>query len=91
MMAYPQDDGLIDTLAWEGIREAVDDIRYGTLLKQLAERARQSSGIDTVYAGRAAATWIAQVDHERSALDFLRLETINRILDLQSRLAQEAR
>ena len=91
MMAYPQDDGLIDTLAWEGTREAVDDIRYGTLLKQLAERARQSSGIDTVYAGRAAATWIAQVDHERSALDFLRLETINRILDLQSRLAQEAR
>lgn len=91
MIVYPQDDGIIDTLAWEGVREAVDDIRYGTLLKQLAEKARKSADIDTSYAGRAALTWVAQVDFQRSSLESLRLEIINRILDLQTRLAMEGK
>lgn len=89
ILAYPQDGNMIDTLAWEGLREGVDDLRYGTLLKQLCEKARLSADVNTVYAGRAAATWIAQVDFERSSMKYLRLETISRILDLQSRLAKE--
>ena len=28
-MAYPTVDGMIDTIAWEGFREGVDDVRYG--------------------------------------------------------------
>lgn len=91
MIVYPQDDGIIDTLAWEGVREAVDDIRYGTLLKQLAEKARKSADIDTSYAGRAALTWVAQVDFQRSSLESLRLETVNRILDLMTRLEKEGK
>ncbi len=91
MICYPQSHDIIDTLAWEGLREAVDDIRYGTLLKQLVEKARASKDIDTVYAGRAASTWIAQVDFERSSLDGLRMETVARILDLQARLAKEGK
>jgi hypothetical protein len=30
---YPTSDGVIDTIAWEGFREAVDDVRYLTTLK----------------------------------------------------------
>ena len=86
MIVYPADHDVIDTLAWEGCREAVDDIRYATLLRRLAERARASGDVDTAYAGRAALAWVAQVDHRRSALDCLRLEMVSRILDLQSRL-----
>ena len=82
MLAYPQCDGYIDTLAWNAMREAVDDIRYGTLLKQLAEKARRSADIDLQYAGRAASTWIAQVDYERSSLDSLRQEMIRWIMQL---------
>ena len=89
MICYPQDRDIIDTLAWEGFRESVDDIRYGTLLKQLCARAMASKDIGTAYAGRAASAWIAQVDFQRSALNYLRLETIRRILDLQKRLARE--
>ena len=32
---YPTADGVIDTLAWEGFREAADDVRYLTTLEKL--------------------------------------------------------
>ena len=34
-LTYPTADGVIDTLAWEGFREAVDDVRYLTTLENL--------------------------------------------------------
>ncbi len=34
-LTYPTADGVIDTLAWEGFREAVDDLRYLTTLEKL--------------------------------------------------------
>jgi len=34
VFAYPTVDGVIDTLAWEGFREAVDDVRYITTLEK---------------------------------------------------------
>ena len=89
VLCYPQRDGVLDTLQWEGLREGVDDVRYGTLLRQLAARARASKDISTVYAARAASTWVAQVDAQRSSLESLRLECIARILDLSDRLGKE--
>ena len=91
MLVYPQDGDILDTLQWEGVREAMDDVRYNTYLKQLVEKCRASKDVDTVYAGRAAATWLAQVDCERSKLGYLRAEAISRILDLSQRLAKEGR
>ena len=50
VLAYPTTDGVIDTIAWEGLREAVDDVRYfeaylGSLpddeRKEMNERFRQ--------------------------------------------------
>jgi hypothetical protein len=35
VFAYPTVDGIIDTLAWEGFREGVDDVRYVTTLEKL--------------------------------------------------------
>ena len=93
MLCYPKaDDDIVDTLAYEGVREAVDDIRYGTLLRQLATRAmKEAKDVDTQYRGRAAMTWVAQVDFYRSSLESLRYEMIDRILDLQERLAKEGK
>ena len=34
-LTYPTADGVIDTLAWEGFREAADDVRYLTTLENL--------------------------------------------------------
>lgn len=81
-LAYQADDDLIDTLQWEGIREGLDDIRYATLLKQLATKALKSKDVRTMYAGRAALTWQAQVPYQESSLKALRLETIAKIEQL---------
>ncbi len=36
---YPTVDGVIDTIAWEGFREGIDDVRYLTTLEKLANDA----------------------------------------------------
>lgn len=84
-LAYLADDDLIDTLQWEGIREGLDDIRYSTLLKRLATEALKAKDVGTMYAGRAALTWQAQVPYQESSLKTLRLETIAKIEDLLKR------
>jgi hypothetical protein len=38
-IAYPTVDGVVDTIAWEGYREAVDDVRYLTTLLKAIEDA----------------------------------------------------
>lgn len=38
VLAYPTENGVIDTIAWEGFREGVDDIRYITTLEYLIEK-----------------------------------------------------
>lgn len=35
MFTYPTSNGVIDTIAWEGFREAVDDVRYLATLENL--------------------------------------------------------
>jgi hypothetical protein len=42
MFTYPTADGVIDTIAWEGFREAVDDVRYLTTLEESIVSARAS-------------------------------------------------
>jgi hypothetical protein len=43
VFAYPRSDGVIDTVEWEGFREAVDDVRYlTTLAKRVNASAYQS-------------------------------------------------
>lgn len=39
---YPTSDGVIDTLAWEGFREGIDDVRYLTTLENLVSDASAS-------------------------------------------------
>ncbi len=83
-MTYPTRDGVIDTLAWEGIREAVDDIRYATLLKTMAARAIANGTREASYAGRQALQWLEMVDVESADLNTVRLEMIDRILGLHA-------
>lgn len=41
-IAYPTANGVIDTIAWEGYREGVDDVRYITTLEKAVEAAEKS-------------------------------------------------
>ena len=59
-LTYPTADGVIDTLAWEGFREAVDDVRYLTTLENLLKK---GGGIDSS-ALREAASFLITLKNE---------------------------
>ena len=88
---YAQKEALIDTLQWEGLREGLDDIRYGTLLMRLADEARKSPNVVVQYQGRAARTWLGHVDYDQASLRTLRLEMVTKILALGKALGKEVK
>ena len=73
-------DGLVSTLAWEAMREALDDVRYFTLLRLRAEAALKSGDPAVRRLGREALVWQDGVDPEYVLdLDAFRRETAGRI------------
>lgn len=82
VLAYPISNGLVDTLAWEGFREGIDDVRYATRLLQLAHTAANSTDMDRIYTGRKTLMWLSLMNGESADLLQVRLEMINRILEL---------
>lgn len=86
VFAYGHYNGYLDTLAWEGFREGVDDIRYASLLKTLARQASKSDAIDVAYAGRQALQFFAEFDRQKIDMNATRLEMANYILKLQDLL-----
>ena len=83
---YGASDAILDTLAWEGIREGIDDIRYATLLKQLATKAAKSDNGDVLMKGRRALSFLAYWDGYRNDPDAFRAECVNYILNLNDAL-----
>lgn len=84
MLAYTSGNGLIDTMEWEAFREAVDDIRYMTLLKTEIERCKKSENLHTRYAARQALMWLSKINFSTIDLNALRLETIHYIMKLRA-------
>ena len=61
---FPTEDGVITTIAFEGMREALDDVRYFSLLKLLARQGIRSGDPAKRAAGRAEIAWIDATDPE---------------------------
>jgi len=78
-MAYPTTNGLINTLAWEGFREGIDDVRYATKLKQDAAKAIASGRYKAAYAGKKALIWLELLDAQKADLNTVRMEMIEYI------------
>lgn len=78
-MTYPTSDGVINTIALEGLREAFDDIRYVSLGKILAEKARESGVEELVREGRRQLIWFSRISPDRGDLDYVRLSAAHRI------------
>ena len=68
---YPTVDGVIDTIAWEGFREGVDDVRYLSTLLAAIEKAKE---VGHPLAGKAE-EWVRSLDLARD-LDQIRGEMI---------------
>lgn len=83
-------DGLVSTLAWEAVREALDDVRYFSLLRLRAEAALKSSDAQTRQLGRAAIVWQDGVDPEYVIdLNAFRRETADWIMRLMARIGPQ--
>ena len=77
---------MIDTLQWEGFREGIDDIRYATAMKRLAQEASEHRDMNVKYAGRNALKFLAFMKPTSDNMDTARLEMISRILELRALL-----
>ncbi|WP_256757789.1 hypothetical protein [Cohnella sp. WQ 127256] len=79
---YPTQTDVIDTLAWEGFREGIDDIRYATKLKQLAADAQASGDALRVATANKALNWLEVTNERVVNSDLLRLGLISHIMKL---------
>jgi len=82
-LVYPTIDGVLDTLAFEGLREGIDDIRYATKLKQEAARAIASGKPEAEYAAKKALIWLYLLDAKSADLNAVRIEMIEYISKIQ--------
>lgn len=80
---YPVSDGVIDTIAWEGFREAVDDVRYITTLERFTDSNLASGCAEQESACQAASLARAYLDrlrdHGHSDLATMRREVVDHI------------
>jgi hypothetical protein len=74
----------VDTLAWEGFREAVDDIRYFTLLMTEVQRCKQSPNLATRQKAAQVLMWWADQKSTEVNLETLRMEIINYVAQLRA-------
>ena len=83
---YPTKTGFVSTLAWEGVREAVTDVRYLSDVRRLADAVRYlgmgNARIDVE--GRKASMWIDQLPVKKVGLDTMRLDAISWIMRLEA-------
>ena len=83
-LVYPTANGMIDTLAWEGFREGIDDVRYATRLKLDAAEAIASGKLRAALAAKKALVWLELVDDRTADLNAVRAEMIEHILKIRS-------
>ncbi|MBR3708467.1 MAG: hypothetical protein IKM17_05600, partial [Lentisphaeria bacterium] len=81
---YTDGNGALTTIQWEAFREAIDDVKYATLLQQLARKAIATGKTENVYAGKIALQYLALIDGKKADLNTVRLEMINHIMRLRT-------
>ena len=79
-LVYPTIDGVVDTIAYEGLREAADDIRYATTLRLAAQDAR-TKGRNAL--AEEAEEWLKNLDALHADLDQARVKMVDYILKLK--------
>ncbi len=83
-MTYWQRDGLIYELCMGGYREAFDDVRYMTRLKQIALANADSDDVALRREARRQLLWLDRQNGDNADMDMVRLGCISRIELLQN-------
>jgi hypothetical protein len=76
---YPTANGVIPTIAWEGFREAVDDVRYVTTLEKAIREAPAARKAEA----DAAAQWLAALGPATADLDATRAQVVSWVVRLR--------
>ncbi len=82
-VTYPTTSGVVGTIAWEGFREAVDDVRYVTLLLNLLDEADRKPATQGL--AKEIRTWLDDLSLVRD-LDIVRAELAQKIFTVQAAL-----
>lgn len=81
---YPGTYRPVETIQYEAFREAIDDVRYATLLRRIAGQAMSSGKTENIYKARAALLYLAQLNPDECDLNTVRTEMIRYILELRN-------
>ena len=87
-LCFQMRNGTIYTIAWEGVREAYDDLRYATRLRQLASANLTAEAEPLRREAKRAQIWLEKQDGLTADLDMVRAGIIERILILQDTIAR---
>ena len=87
-LCFQMRNGTIYTIAWEGVREAYDDLRYATRLRQLASANLKAEAEPLRREAKRAQIWLEKQDGLTADLDMVRAGIIERILILQDTIAR---
>lgn len=87
-MVYSIQDGPVPTMAMAGLREALDDIRYATLMKTQAEAALKSEDLEIVREAKRQLAWLHRMDPSETDPNYARQSIIERILVLRDLVAK---
>ena len=87
-MGYPTRNGDIYKLAWEGLREAYDDVRYATRLRQLGAANADAKDVFLRREARRALNWLERQDARLTDINMVRAGIAERIVILQEAIAK---
>ena len=89
VFAYPTSNGMINTIAFEGFREGIDDVRYLTLLRSLLEESFAIKNWDAIYASKKGVAVFELLNTNRMDLDLMRMEVADHIVTIMKRLGKD--
>lgn len=82
---YPTVDGVIDTIAWEGFREGVDDVRYITALEKKIDEAHKSGNFQKAQFAKDAESYLESIKtYSGDDLVTVRQQIVDRILKIDA-------
>jgi hypothetical protein len=83
-LTYPTANGVIDTIAWEGFREAVDDVRYATTLDTKILEVLAGGDAALKKTAKAAQAWLNTFLASTVDLDSMRARMTRYLLRLNN-------
>jgi len=88
VLAYPTSNGVIDTIAWEGLREGIDDVRYLSTLENLI-RTHQNNPAVAQEVGQASAYLLELKDMKVLQPNEVRSKLIRLLMRINTAMSQD--